>query len=174
MQCRSRPSGVSATRSPRNSTKFSERVESVTHPATSPSWTFEPGEEHPGAVAVIAVVPSRRGPRPGRLRRVDPRLGLDPGLLVHRPHHGVGGRVQVEAAHVRGFLPEVGVVAGHPRLDLPRLEIQARADPPHCDAEIGTPWSAIASASASIVQRVASSGGGSVTSFTSSSTSSWS
>ncbi len=42
------------------------------------------------------------------------------------------------------------------------------------EAEMGTPWPAIASASASIVQRVAPSGGGSVTVFTNNSTSSWS
>ena len=41
------------------------------------------------------------------------------------------------------------------------------------EADIGTPCAAISSASASIVQRVAWSGGGSVTSFTSNSTSSW-
>ena len=35
------------------------------------------------------------------------------------------------------------------------------------DAEMGTPWAAMASASASIVQRVAPAGGSSVTSFTS-------
>src|SRR2546429_1474609 len=40
------------------------------------------------------------------------------------------------------------------------------------EAEMGTPWSAMASASASIVQRVAPSGAGSVTSLTSNSTSS--
>lgn len=42
------------------------------------------------------------------------------------------------------------------------------------EAEMGTPWSARAFASASIVQRVAPSGGGSVTVLTSNSTSSWS
>jgi len=42
----------------------------------------------------------------------------------------------------------------------------------HCEAEIGTPWSAIAWANDSIDQRVAWSVGGSVTSFTSRSTSS--
>jgi len=41
------------------------------------------------------------------------------------------------------------------------------------DAEIGTPCSAIRSARASIVQRVAASGGGSVTVLTSRRTSSW-
>ena len=39
---------------------------------------------------------------------------------------------------------------------------------------MGTPWAAMASASASIVQRVAPSGGCSVTGLTSNSTSSWS
>ena len=43
-----------------------------------------------------------------------------------------------------------------------------------CDAEIGTPWPFITSASASIVQRVAPSGGGSVTVLTNNNTSSWS
>ena len=43
----------------------------------------------------------------------------------------------------------------------------------HWEAEIGTPWAAMAWARASMVQRVVSSGGASVTSFTSNSTSSW-
>jgi hypothetical protein len=43
-----------------------------------------------------------------------------------------------------------------------------------CDAEIGTPWPFIAPASASIVQRAAPSGGGSVTVLTNNNTSSWS
>jgi hypothetical protein len=43
-----------------------------------------------------------------------------------------------------------------------------------CDAEMATPCSLSRRAIASIVQRVASSGGGSVTVFTNSSTSSWS
>jgi hypothetical protein len=42
MQCKCRCWGVSATRSPRNSTKFSERVESVIQPATSPECTSSP------------------------------------------------------------------------------------------------------------------------------------
>jgi len=42
-----------------------------------------------------------------------------------------------------------------------------------CDGEIGTPSAAIRAASASIVQRVAPSGGSSVTVLTSSNTSSW-
>src|ERR1700730_7918483 len=40
------------------------------------------------------------------------------------------------------------------------LRSKARQIRQHCDAEIGTPWAAIASASASIDQRVADSGGG--------------
>jgi hypothetical protein len=44
----------------------------------------------------------------------------------------------------------------------------------HCEAEMGTPWAAMDCASASVVQRVALSGGSSVTSFTKSKTSSWS
>ena len=43
-----------------------------------------------------------------------------------------------------------------------------------CDAEIGTPCSFITPARASIVQRVAPSGGGSVTVLTNNNTSSWS
>ena len=44
MQCSCRPAGVWASRSARNSTKFSVRVESVTQAATSPSWTLSPAK----------------------------------------------------------------------------------------------------------------------------------
>jgi hypothetical protein len=44
----------------------------------------------------------------------------------------------------------------------------------HYEAEMGTPWSAMARASASIDYGEVESGGGSVTSFISNNTSSWS
>ena len=89
MQCRSRPAGVWRTRSPKNSTKFSDQVESVTQPATPPSWTLRAAKST--AVPLRWYSNSRRAGLPGngRLGRVDPGLGLHAGLLVHAPHHGV-------------------------------------------------------------------------------------
>ncbi len=45
MRCTSKPTDGLSSTSARNSTKFSKRVESVTQPATSPSWTAA-GKEH--------------------------------------------------------------------------------------------------------------------------------
>jgi chromosome segregation ATPase len=72
------------------------------------------------------------------------------------------------------LLPEVRVVAGHPRLDLQGLRSRALQILQACEAEMGTSWSAMAWARASMVQRADPSGGSSVTSFTSNNTSSWS
>src|SRR5487761_912513 len=63
MQWRSRPSGVWATRSPRKETKFSERVESVTQPATCPSWTSRAAKST--AVPWRLYSNSRRAAMPG-------------------------------------------------------------------------------------------------------------
>ncbi len=100
----------------------------------------EGGEQAGGAVAAILELLAHRDPRHPLVAvaaggdrwacRVDPALGLDPGLLIDRPHQGVVGRVQVETADVTGLLPELGVVAGHPRLHLPWFEIKGAADPP--------------------------------------------
>ena len=38
----------------------------------------------------------------------------------------LSGGFEVQPAHVRGLGPELGVMAGHPRLGLPRLEIRGR------------------------------------------------
>jgi hypothetical protein len=131
MQCRSSPSGVWATRSPRNETRFSDRVESVTQPASHlPVVGIEDGVEDGGAVAAVLELPSDRDARNGRLGGVDAGLGLHARLLVHAPDQGVLGGIQVQAPDIAGLLPEVGVVAGHPGLDLPGLEVERRADPP--------------------------------------------
>ncbi len=59
---------------------------------------------------------------PGRHRR----------LLVHRQHQSVLGRRQIQAAHVRSPLPELGIVGtGKPRPHPMRSDIQLRKDPPH-------------------------------------------
>ena len=79
MQCSSRPVGVVWRRGrSRNATKFSERVESVTHPATSPSWTSSAANNT--AVPWRRYSNSRRTgmPGPGRLRRVDPAVACMP------------------------------------------------------------------------------------------------
>lgn len=75
----------------------------------------------------------------GRQRRVHPALGLHPRLLVDRPNDHVFRGIQVQTAHVAGLLPEVGIVARHPGLDLPRLEVERPADAPHLRRRDGHP-----------------------------------
>ena len=130
MQCRSRPLGVWRTRSAKKSTKFSDLVESVTQPAIPPSWTSRAAKSTAVPLRLYSNSRRTRRARDGRLGRVDPRLGLHARLLVHAPHHGVGWWIEVEPAHVRRLLPEVRVVAGHPGLDLPGLEVERLADAP--------------------------------------------
>ena len=111
---------------------------------------------------------------PWRAGWVDPRFGLDPGLLVHRPHDGVLWRVEVEAADIGGFLPQKsGSWEVIHTTGLPGLEVEWSADTPRLRGRDRDPSSLRRRARASIVQRAASSGGGSVTVLTSSSTSSW-
>ena len=132
MQCNSRPVGVACDESVEELDEVL-RTGRVGDPAGDVAFVdIERGEQHHRAVSLIAVVATAWGCQ-GRAGLVGctRTFGLDLGLLVHRPHHCVLGRVQIQAAHIGGFLPEVGIVAGHPRLGLPRFEIQRLADPPH-------------------------------------------
>ena len=166
MQCRSSPLGVWRTRSPKKVHEVLRPGRVGDPPGDATVVDVEGGEEDGGPVALVFELPARRLSRDGWLGRVDSGLGLHPRLLVHAPDHGIVGGIEVETAHVGGLLPEVRVMAGHPGLHLPGLEVQALQIRQAWEAEMGTPWSAMASASASMVQRVASSGGGSVTNFT--------
>ena len=133
----------------------------------------EGGEQHGGAVAAVLELAAHRDAGHRRLVGLTRLLACIP--ASRRPTTPPRSRAgSVQAAHVTGLRPEVGVVAGHPRLALPRLEIQRPTDPPRLRRRDRTPWSFIAAASASIVQRVAPSGGGSVTVLTNNNTSSWS
>jgi hypothetical protein len=90
----------------------------------------EGGEEYGGAVALVLELASGRETRDGWLGGIDAGLGLHARLLVDAPDQGVFRRIEVEAAHVAGLLPKIGVMARHPRLDLPGLEVEGRTDPP--------------------------------------------
>ena len=130
MQCRSRPAGVWATRSPKNSTKFSDRVESVTQPATVPSCTSRPANKTARAVSLVLELAPAGDAGDGGLGGIDPGLGLHARLLVHAPDDGVLRRVQVQPADVAGLFPEVWVVTRHLGLDLPGFQIERPTDAP--------------------------------------------
>ena len=120
----------------------------------------EAGEQHHGPVALVLELPALGRAGDGGLGRVDP--GLWPGWrssrrpttplafcggLRYRPHTSAafsqksGSWLVIHDSTCQGFRSKA-------------LQIRQ-----HCDAEIGTPWAAMASANASIVHRVASSGG---------------
>src|SRR3954451_3495590 len=173
MQCRSKPGGVWSTRSARKATKFSERVESVTHPATPPWWTWRPANN--------TAVPWRRYSN-SRLAGIPGTAGRDglTRLLACMPDFSStdhttafsGGfryspHTSAALAQKSGSWLVIQLSTCH---GLRSRFLQIR----HAwDAEIGTPWAAMASARASIVQRLAPPGGCSVTVLTNNNTSSW-
>src|SRR6266498_5039370 len=174
MQCRSMCSGVWSIRSHMKVTKLSEQVESVTQPATSPSCTFSPANRT--TVPLRSYSNSRRSAIPGTaglvgLMRVlawievfsfiDQTTAFSGGLR-YRPHTSPA------------FSQKSGswlVIHDSTCHGLRSNALQMRHT---WEAEIATPLAFIAAASASIVQRVEPSGGGSVTVLTNSNTSSWS
>jgi hypothetical protein len=103
----------------------------VRHPPGHPAiMHVQASEQHHRAVAFVLELPAFGPTRPGRQGGIDPSFGLNRGLLVHRPHHRIRRRVQIQTAHISRFLPEIGVMAGHPRPCLPRFQIQSLTDPP--------------------------------------------
>ena len=174
MQCSCSPAGVWATRSARNATKF-VGAGRVGDPAGDVAVVHvEAGEQHGGAVAAVLELAAHRRPRapPGLVgltrlvawipdfSSTDHTTALSGGFR-YRPH------TSAALAQNSGSWEVIHDSVCHGLRSKPR---QIRHT---CDAEIGTPCSLIRAAIASIVQRVAASGGGSVTVLTNNNTSSW-
>src|SRR3984957_12782194 len=139
MQCRSSPAGVWATRSARKSTKLSERVEWVTHPATVPSWTFNPANNT--AVPWRRYSNSRRTAMPGIAGRVGLTrlLACIPDFSSTDHTTAFSGGLRYRPHTSPAFSQKSGswlVIHDSTCHGLRSHALQIRQ---HCDAEIGTP-----------------------------------
>jgi hypothetical protein len=153
---------------------LSERVESVTQPATVPSCTSSPANST--AVPWRRYSNSRRAGMPGTAGLVGLTRDLacipDFSSTLHTTAFSGGFRYRPHTSPALAQKSGSWLVIHDSTCH--GLRSNARQIRHACDAEIGTPSPAIASANASIVHRVAPSGGGSVIVFTNNNTSSWS
>src|SRR6202162_1152031 len=153
MQCRSRCAGVCATRSPRKVTNLSPFDESLTHPASVPSWTLRAAKRT--AVPWRLYSNSRLVRVPGIAGFVGLRRDLacipDFSSTDHTTAFWGGFKY---SPHTSDALAQKSgswlVIHDSTCQGLRSSALQIRQA---WDAEIGTPCSAMASASASMVQR---------------------
>ena len=97
---------------------------SVSHPPEHLARRdVESGVEACGPVAVVVVGPPLHLARPQRQHRLGAVEGLDLRLLVHREHHGVVRRVEVEPDDVHDLLGEAGVLADLEGLEAVRSKV---------------------------------------------------
>lgn len=106
--------------------------------ADPPRGQFKGGEQGGGSVALVVVGLAGGQARPQREHRGSPVQGLDLRLLVHADHHGVFGRVQVQAHDVADLGLKLGVRGELERLDPVRGDAPLAPDPGHRRNEIRT------------------------------------
>ena len=82
----------------------------------------EGGEQRGGAVALVVVGQGAAAPALERQARLGAVERLDLALLIHRKHHGMGRRIDVEADNVARLGREVGIVGQLELADTVRLQ----------------------------------------------------
>ena len=91
----------------------------------------ERGEQGGGAVALVVVGHRASSALLHRQRRLGAVQGLDLRLLIHAQHHGLLGRVQVQAHDVDQLLLETRIMGELEGLHQMRFEPPRRPDPLH-------------------------------------------
>jgi hypothetical protein len=85
-----------------------------------------------GAVTLVLELAAAHAAGSSWAVRMDPLLGLDPGLLIDRQHDRVDWRAQIQAAHVTNPVPELRVVTTiDPPSNPGQIDVHRVQDPPH-------------------------------------------